>query len=129
MFPLNTLYFTSCTNKLIMEEKDKVYLYSIHRIENVKIEELKIRSMFFTIYRVISTEFNTTVGYVFENVKKCKIRFTPVCITATTPECTKEAINNAERKILYSDSIHIVWLSCNAEIITFLPTILGIHPI
>jgi hypothetical protein len=129
MFPLNTLYFTSCTNKLIMEDRDKIYLYSIHRVENVRIEELKINSLFFNFYKVISNDLNTTVGYVFEAVKQCKIRYTPVCITAVTPECTKEAVSNSEKKILYSDSIYVIWLSCNAEMVTVLPSILGIHPL
>jgi len=129
MFPLNTLYYTSCNNCLIVDDKDKIYLYSIHRIENVRIEELKINSIFFRIYKVLSNDLNTIVGYVFKVVRQCKIRFTPVCITGVTQECTKDAVNNAERKILYSDNIYVVWLSCNAEMITFLPTILGIHPI
>lgn len=130
LFPLNTLYFTSKSNKLILDEKDKIYLYSIHRIDNIRIEKLDINSTFFKVYKVISNELNLTVGYVFRVINdRAKIRYTPMCLTATTPECTKKAVDVAERKILYSDNIYIIWFSCNAEMITFLPTVLGIHPI
>jgi len=130
IFPINMLYVTSQSRKLILNEEEKIYLYSIHRIDEVILEKLFVNSVFFDIYKVTGVDLNTTVGYVFniKSIEDVKIRYTPVCITVTTPTCTKEAVMCSERKVLYSNGIYIMWLSCNAEMITILPTVLGIYP-
>jgi len=131
IFPLNIIYATSSTNDLLIKEEDRIYLYSIHRIENVKLQSIDLGLQFFNIYKVISKELGAIIGYVFNIIPNDEIiiRYTPLCLVVTTPSCTIETVNCAERNVIFKDTIYVVTLSCNAEMITILPTLLGIYPV
>jgi len=129
IFPTNVIYSTSCSRTLITKEEDAIYLYSIHRVADIKIKKLDIGSIFFDIYQVKSGDLTTAVGYIFIPLQKgTKIRYTSVALTSSSHYASKEAVLCCERKVLFSDNIYVIWLSCNAEIITILPNMLGVYP-
>lgn len=133
MFPNNIIYSTSSSKGLITKEEENIYIYSIHRVNNIKIRKINIGSTFFEVYQVKADPFSVKnsipVGYIFVPLRNHKkLRYTSVTLSASNDTATKEAVLCCERKTLLSDNIYLIWLSCGAEIVTILPTILGVYP-
>lgn len=130
LFPSYSFYATSRKHNIILNPNKSVYIYSLHKVNDIKPMLVNTNLLYFRLYVFKKLGFSNPVGYAFIPTLPDNhiIRYTPVCITATSPKATQDAVINAERRIIYNtDWFDIMWLSCGCEVITDLANKLGVY--
>lgn len=128
MFPKSCFYQTSYKGELVFNNKKCIYLYSLHKIKDVRIESY-LTTLFFHVYKVFPKDFKEIAGFIFipSIPKKYKIRYTPVLISVTGPEVNEAVIAGSESKVLIEGEVLMLWYSCGVEVITNLGEKMGVY--
>lgn len=129
LFPVNLFYKTSNNKKLLLSNKNSVYIYSIHKVSFPEVKISSIVMQYFKVYECIDPAYSKPVGFVFKPTlpKGCIIRYTPYAVVATTKNVTSETFDSSSKDFIFSDdNISILNMSCGCEIISDLSSKLGI---
>ena len=128
IFPKNCFYQTGFKGELIFDNKKCIYLYSFHKIHEVKIEYY-LTTLFFRVYKIFPISLSELAGFVFipSVPSNHKIRYTPMLISVTRPGVTEKSVLNSENKILIEDRILMLYYSCGCELITNIGEMMGVY--
>jgi len=128
-FSTRMIYQTSCEAKLVPELHESIFVYSIHKIKEVRIIPESINSTYFKVFKAKITGLVEPAGFVFipNRLGKNKIKYSPVSLIVTSETATVDAVSSSEKRVLLkNDYLEMYWLSCGCEVITDLGVKLGI---